>query len=262
MVRKRLTETLLPGINPQLPSWEGAAGLDEVGRGCLAGPVVACALILPDTFDLPGLADSKKLSHSQREALEPAICRQALAFGIGFVDAARIDQINILQATFEAMSRALFAMGSMLLARQDKGAPTMKNFLEVMPSRLLVDGNKTIPEDVLARILAGSLAGSEEERTGLETALAMRTPFRQRAIVGGDARVPAISAASIVAKVRRDAFMDEMDRKYPGYGFAAHKGYGTREHLAALQRLGPCPLHRRTFRGVPQNTSLPRPERP
>ena len=94
-----------------------------------------------------------------------------------------------------------------------------------------------------------------EERIRIETALAMRPPFRQRAVIGGDALVPAISAASIVAKVYRDAFMDEMDRAYPGYGFAAHKGYGTKEHLKALQELGPCPLHRLSFKGVPKGVS-------
>ena len=123
-----------------------------------------------------------------------------------------------------------------------------------------VDGNKTIPADVLARVLsqklaAENLAKDREERIRIETALAMRPPFRQRAVIGGDALVPAISAASIVAKVYRDAFMDEMDRAYPGYGFAAHKGYGTKEHLKALQELGPCPLHRLSFKGVPKGVS-------
>ena len=255
MVYKKQTATLLPGLEAQTPSYEGAIGIDEVGRGCLAGPVVACALLLPEKFDLPGLADSKKLSHAQREELEPAICAQALALGIGVVEASRIDKINILQATFEAMSQAIVDMGFMLLKKSNQDAPCLESFLHAMPSRIFVDGNKTIPADVLARLLAENLAKDSEEKTRLERILAMRPPFRQRAVIGGDALVPAISAASIVAKVRRDAFMDRMDQAFPGYGFAAHKGYGTREHLAALQKLGPCPLHRLSFKGVPHPKS-------
>lgn len=260
MAYKKQNAALLPGLEAQTLSCEGAAGIDEVGRGCLAGPVVACAVLLPEKFDLPGLADSKKLSREQREALDPVIRSQALVLGIGVVDAARIDEINILQATFEAMSLALVDMGLKMLEKQNQDVPSLKSFLHVMPSRLFVDGNKTIPADVLARVLsqklaAENLAKDREERIRIETALAMRPPFRQRAVIGGDALVPAISAASIVAKVYRDAFMDEMDRAYPGYGFAAHKGYGTKEHLKALQELGPCPLHRLSFKGVPKGVS-------
>ncbi|GFK94891.1 Ribonuclease HII [Fundidesulfovibrio magnetotacticus] len=184
------------------------AGVDEAGRGCLAGPVVAGAVILPASFDLPGLTDSKKLTPARRARLEGAIKAQAAAWGLGVVWAAEIDRINILQATYRAMARAVAA-------------------LRAVPSGLEVDGNKTIPPHLLA------LPG-----------------LPQRAVVGGDALIPAISAASILAKTFRDRLMEHLDRKYPGYGLAGHKGYGTADHLAALVRLGPCRLHRLTFRGV------------
>jgi ribonuclease HII len=186
------------------------AGVDEAGRGCLAGPVVAGAVILPETYDLPYLTDSKKLSPARRERLAPAIKAQAVAWGVGMAWPAEIDRINILQATFAAMARAVRA-------------------LRVAPESLRIDGNKCIPERHLA-------------------CLAARPP--QEAIVGGDLSVPAISAASILAKTCRDRLMTIFDRHFPGYGFAAHKGYGVAAHLAALRELGPCRLHRLTFRGV------------
>ena len=178
------------------------AGIDEAGRGCLAGPVVAGAVILPPGYDLPGLTDSKKLSPRRRAVLAQAIKAQAVSWALGFSWPAEIDRINILQATLTAMSRALGA-------------------LRVRPELVLVDGNR---------------------------------PFRAsvplRAVVGGDAIHPCISAASILAKTFRDELLERMDERYPGYGLAVHKGYGTREHLDALRRLGPSPAHRKTFRGV------------
>ena len=181
------------------------AGVDEAGRGCLAGPVVAGAVILPEAYDLPYLTDSKKLSAARRETLAPAIKAQAVAWAVGMAWPAEIDRINILQATFAAMARAVRA-----LSRH--------------PAALVIDGNKCIPAAHLAILSAAP---------------------RQKAVVGGDASVPAVSAASILAKTSR----------YPGYGFAAHKGYGAAAHLAALTRLGPCPIHRLTFRGVLPETS-------
>ena len=184
------------------------AGVDEAGRGCLAGPVVAAAVILPASYDLPRLTDSKKLTAQRRLALEKAVKVQAVAWGLGVVRAEVIDRVNILQATFLAMARAVAVM-------------------RVRPARLEVDGNKIIPSRLL--------------------------PFdglAQKAIVDGDALVPAISAASILAKTFRDRFMERMDARFPGYGLAGHKGYGTAEHLKAVAALGPCPLHRLTFRGV------------
>jgi ribonuclease HII len=177
------------------------AGIDEVGRGPLAGPVVAAAVVLPcrDPAWLGELRDSKELTASERELLAGLIRREALAYGIGAVSAQRIDAIGIAPAAREAMRRAL--------AR-----------LAVTPEALLLD--------------AFHLDG---------------VPQPQEAIIRGDSRCSAIAAASIVAKVARDAMMDALDRRFPGYGFARNRGYGTAEHLAALERLGPSPIHRRSF---------------
>ncbi len=178
------------------------AGVDEAGRGPLAGPVLAAAVVLAPERPIDGLADSKKLSPARREALAQVIREQAVSWAIGRAEVEEIDRINVLQAAMLAMKRAVEA-------------------LDPSPGRVLVDGNR-LP----------SLAMPAE------------------AIVGGDARVAAISAASILAKVTRDREMVALDARYPGYGFARHKGYGTREHLDALRRLGPSPVHRRSFAPV------------
>lgn len=187
-----------------------AAGVDEAGRGCLAGPVVAGAVIL--SCAIPGLADSKKLTPLGRARLEPVIKSKALCWSVGVVWPGVIDRINILQATFVAMAKACSS-----LARR--------------PELLLIDGNQALPHAVLARFWPGNPPG-------------------QRAIIRGDALVPAISAASILAKTFRDRLMEHLARRWPGYGFEKHKGYPVPAHYAALARLGPCPLHRLTFRGV------------
>ena len=192
------------------------AGVDEAGRGPLAGPVVAAAVILPQCYDLPGLNDSKACSAKTRDMLAPRIRQCALAWGLGVVWPPRIDAINILQATFEAMSRAV-------------------RCLRQAPAQLLIDGNKTLPREVLA------LHWRKTHGADLPA---------QRCIIGGDASEPAISAASILAKTYRDGLMTRLEKRWPGYGFATHKGYGTEDHYAALRRLGPCPQHRLTFRGV------------
>lgn len=189
-----------------------AAGLDEAGRGCLAGPVVAAAVILPPWHNLDGLADSKALSPGKRENLAPQIKKHAIAWSIGVVWQKRIDEINILQATFEAMAKAV-------------------GQIKITPLILLVDGNRTIPGHVLS-------------------AFCQLPPAGQKAIVGGDAVVPAISAASIIAKTFRDRLMLALARKWPAYGFERHKGYGTKAHYEALREFGPCPFHRMSFRGV------------
>lgn len=190
------------------------AGVDEVGRGPLAGPVIAAAVILPEpwiTEGMPGelkdLNDSKQLSAVQRERFfEILTTTPSVRFGLGRVESARIDSINILKATHEAMNLALAALarnGSTL------GAP---------PVHVLVDGLRV---------------------------KAITPP--QTAVVKGDSLSYSIAAASVIAKVIRDRFMDECDARFPGYGFAAHKGYGTPAHLEAIRRLGPCPIHRRSF---------------
>jgi ribonuclease HII len=183
------------------------AGIDEAGRGPLAGPVVAAAVILRPGRPIDGIADSKVLSPDERSRLSLAIRRDALCFGIGWADRAEIDALNILQATFLAMRRALLAMS-------------------LTPDHVLVDGNR-LP----------SLGGLGKTLTA-------------RAIVGGDATQPAISAASILAKTARDSYMNHMDTLYPVYSFAAHKGYCTPDHQRLLELHGPCPLHRRSFAPV------------
>jgi ribonuclease HII len=187
------------------PSWTvpGVAGVDEAGRGPLAGPVAVAAVILDPARRIDGLGDSKALSEARREALFPRIQSEALAFAIVFVHADEIDRLNILQATMAGMRRAVAALAT-------------------TPSRVLVDGNRVPP--------------------GLGIAA--------EAIVKGDAKIAAISAASILAKVARDRWMLDLDAAHPEYGFAAHKGYPTPEHLDALRRFGPCPAHRRSFAPV------------
>ncbi len=178
------------------------AGVDEVGRGPLAGPVIAAAVILDEACPIAGLADSKTLSEKRREALAIQIRQHAIAFALGRADVEEIDEINILQASLLAMQRAV-------------------EQLPIAPHHVLVDG-KYCPQITCTA----------------------------EAIIQGDKTVPAISAASIIAKIARDQEMREMDRLYPGYGFAAHKGYPTRAHQEALQRLGVTPIHRRTFAPV------------
>jgi ribonuclease HII len=181
------------------------AGVDEAGRGPLAGPVYVSAVILHPQRPILGLADSKVLSPARREALSVQIRLHALAFSIVEVGVEEIDSINILQASLIGMTRAL-------------------NALSPLPVFALIDGNK-LPREL---------------------------PCPGRAIVDGDALEPAISAASILAKVARDARMRELDAQFPGYDFSIHKGYATAAHRAALDRLGPCPQHRRSFAPVKQ----------
>ncbi|MCC8194056.1 MAG: ribonuclease HII [Deltaproteobacteria bacterium] len=196
----------------------GHAGVDEAGRGCLAGPVVAAAALFIPEFSfrqsLPGLDDSKKMTAPAREKLAPAIKCHALAWGIGLSWPAEIDRVNILNATFRAMSRAVAAM---------------KKIGPLPP--LVIDGNHTIRPDAW-------LAATN------------RPAPEQKAVIDGDALIPQIAAASVLAKTFRDRLMQKLDARHPGYGFAIHKGYGTVEHRTALIVLGPCSLHRRTFRGV------------
>ena len=176
-------------------------GIDEVGRGPFAGPVVAGAVILPRDCSLLYLNDSKKLSEKKREELYDQIMENAISVGLGFVDNERIDDINILNATYEAMRQAI----SKLTQKPD----------------ILLNDAVTIP--------------------GVD--------IPQVPIIKGDAKSASIAAASIVAKVTRDRLMVEMDEKYPGYDFASNKGYGTSVHIEGLKKLGPCPIHRRSFIG-------------
>ena len=188
------------------------AGVDEVGRGPLAGPVVAAAVILSPNRIPAGLDDSKKMSVSERERLAKIIRQDCVASAVAWADVAEIDALNILQATMLAMRRAIAG-------------------LAIWPEGVLVDGNRLPALGFHGRRLRGD------------------------AIVGGDGAVPAISAASILAKVTRDAMMTRAAELYPGYGFERHKGYGTKAHLEHLRALGACPIHRWSFRPVRESES-------
>lgn len=177
------------------------AGIDEAGRGPLAGPVVAAAVIMPVDCSLLYVNDSKKLSAAKRDELYDEIMKEAISVGVGIASPGRIDEINILQATYEAMRQAV-------------------SELEPQPDVLINDA-VTIPELLQ----------------------------EQKPVIKGDAKCYSIAAASIIAKVTRDRMMEQFDLLYPGYGFAAHKGYGSAAHIAALKELGPTPIHRRSFIG-------------
>ena len=196
------------------------AGIDEAGRGCFAGPVVAGAVVFPEGFDLMGLDDSKVLKEEERNRLAGEIRALAPGWGIGLAWMAEIEKHNILQATLMAMTRAVAALRLRMGVEADAR----------VPARVLIDGTQLIPPAYFRNF-------------------GVPLP-EQQAIVDGDALVPAISAASILAKTFRDALMTRLDARWPQYGFARHKGYGTREHRDALREFGPCPLHRRSFRGV------------
>lgn len=174
-------------------------GVDEAGRGPLAGPVCAAAVILPEHLQIPGLNDSKKLSDKKRRELFPIIKEQAIAYGIAFASVEEIDEINILQATFLAMERAVEQLNG-------------------QADFALIDGNR-------------------EPKLDIES----------MAVVKGDSRSASIAAASILAKVTRDDYMEELTSRYPQYGFEVHKGYGTKRHYQAIEEFGMCPAHRRSF---------------
>jgi ribonuclease HII len=194
-------EVILLPADSSLP--RPVAGVDEAGRGPLAGPVVAAAVIVSDSWHLVGLNDSKKLTAARREALVGEIQRTSIAWAIGEASEEEIDRINILQATFLAMRRALEG-------------------LKTVPSSVVVDGNRIIPE----------------------------WPTPQLAVVEGDGKIASIAAASILAKTHRDRRMKELDAVWPGYGFAVHMGYPTPTHMLALAERGPCPIHRKSFAPV------------
>jgi len=178
------------------------AGVDEVGRGSLAGPVLAAAVILAHPCNIDGITDSKKLSKNERERLAEEISKVAVSIGFGIVDHSSIDRINILNAALNAMSEAVLNLAT-------------------VPEFVLVDGNYTLPIDI-----------------------------PQLAIPHGDSLSISIAAASILAKVKRDKMMEELELEYPQFSFSSHKGYGTKQHLAEIAKYGPSKIHRMTFRGV------------
>ena len=193
-----MSEINLWEIESELP-FDLICGVDEAGRGPLAGPVCAAAVILPKGLVIPGLNDSKKLSDKRRRELFPIIQQEAVSFGIAFASQEEIDEINILQATVLARRRAM-------------------EQLNPQPEFALIDGNRETDFGVPCKT-----------------------------VIKGDSLSANIAAASVLAKVTRDNWMMEAAEKYPGYGFEIHKGYGTKAHYAALEKLGPCPIHRRTF---------------
>ncbi len=184
------------------------AGVDEVGRGPLAGPVLAAAVIFPPGLFVPGVADSKLLTSKQRNSLFPLIMQKSVAVGLGLLGPREIDRLNILQASLSAMEQAV-------------------SQLPLKPDLILVDGNRPLKQ-----------------------------PFAQKCLIQGDCLSHSIGAASIIAKVLRDRLMESWHYRFPQYNFFENKGYGTREHLAALRKYGPCPLHRLSFKGTISDESL------
>ncbi len=193
--------------NAKTHGYKIVAGVDEAGRGPLAGPVVSAAVILPQNFECVGINDSKKLSEKQRNYFFTIIRKQAIAVSTGIASHDEIDQINILQASLLSMKRAV------------ENLSNPPDF--IAPDFLLIDGKFTINMDIT-----------------------------QTALIKGDSRSISIAAASIIAKVTRDAIMADLHKKYPHYNFIRHKGYPTRAHKKAIVKYGPCPVHRMTFKGV------------
>ena len=202
LAKEKYEEMKIYEKEKQAKGYELICGIDEAGRGPLAGPVVAGAVILGQDVYIPGLDDSKKLSEGKREELFEIINRQAQAVGVGIVDSNRIDQINILQATYQAMKEAISDLG-------------------ITPDYLLID-SETIPQAGIPQV-------------GIEK---------------GDSKSVSIAAASIIAKVTRDRMLVDYAEKYPDYGFAQHKGYGTKVHRNALEKFGPCEIHRQSYKIV------------
>ena len=209
--KQRLAEMKEPESSLHAEGYRFVAGVDEVGRGPLAGPVVTAAVVLPEDFDVLGVDDSKKLSEKRREELYDQILDRCLAYGIGMADHEVIDEINILQATKKAMKEAITACDLQLRVKEGGAADAHIDFV-------LID--------------AVTLEGLDKP---------------QHAVVKGDAKVLAIAAASIVAKVTRDRMMVEYAKEYPWYAFEKNKGYGTAAHYDGIRAHGTCPIHRMTF---------------
>ncbi len=218
LIYKKITYGTSMIIELPFKTTELPAGFDEAGRGALAGPVVSAVVIFKENFDLIGLDDSKKLSHKERVELSKEIKEFALAYGIGYASHKVIDKENILQASLISMAKAL----------QD-----LIQKSHILPKNLLIDGTQKIPLPYFPTYAPSySLEPS------------------QQAIIDGDALVPVISAASVLAKVTRDEIMTNLDKVYPQYQFAKHMGYGSKVHREAILEFEPCPIHRKTFKGV------------
>lgn len=206
---ERLKEMKEPEAELRKKGYKAIAGVDEVGRGPLAGPVVAAAVVLPEDFDVPGVDDSKKLSEKRREELFVIIKEKAVAYGIGMADHKIIDDINILQATKLAMRRAI--------------------------------------NDLSKKLAESSIGTSKPDYIIFDAMTIDEIDIEQEAVIKGDSKVLSVAAASIVAKVTRDRMMVKYADEYPGYKFEKNKGYGTAEHYAGIRKQGICPIHRKTF---------------
>lgn len=224
---ERLAEMKKPEAELHQQGYKYIAGVDEVGRGPLAGPVVTAAVVLPEDFDVLGIDDSKKLSEKRREALYDEIISGCVAYGIGMSDEKVIDEINILQATKEAMRKAIAQC-------------------EMMLGDVLAEG----AEDAGEAGEGGSVAFAKPRKLDyvlLDAVKLEGLDVPQQSIIKGDAKVLAIAAASILAKVTRDRMMVEYAREYPWYAFESNKGYGTAAHYEGIREHGTCPIHRMTF---------------
>ena len=215
--REKLAHMRVREDQLRVEGYKYIAGVDEVGRGPLAGPVVTAAVVLPADFDVLGIDDSKKLSEKKREELFDIIMQRAVAVGIGMADEKTIDDINILQATKVAMAEAVADCDRKLAEKAVEGGTVDKG-----------------ESAAIEYVLFDAMKIDEIEKP-------------QEAIIKGDANILAIAAASIIAKVTRDRMMVEYDEQYPGYAFAKNKGYGTKAHYEGLHAQGMCPIHRRTF---------------
>lgn len=211
--KQRLEEMKKPEAQLHENGYRYIAGVDEVGRGPLAGPVVAAAVIMPENFDVPGIDDSKKLSEKKREEMFDVIKQHAVCIGIGMADHEVIDRINILNATKQAMADAIRDL--------------QKNFREKYPEK--------------------SAAGEGPDYVIFDAVHLDGLDIPQESVIKGDAKVLAVAAASIIAKVTRDRMMVEFAGEYPGYAFEKNKGYGTKAHYEGLRQQGMCPIHRKTF---------------
>lgn len=243
------------------------AGVDEVGRGPLAGPVVAAAVVLPESFNALGVDDSKKLSEKKREELFDVITQNAVAYGIGMADEKTIDEINILQATKVAMRRALVDLDKKLVGKNHEEAcidveqiSVDINEAENTPEAVRLATNSNKSEDMFNAPADSRKMPQESdgEKTGyydygvidyilFDAMKIEEIKIPQESIIKGDANILAIAAASIIAKVTRDRMMVEYAKEYPGYAFEKNKGYGTKAHYEGLRAQGMCPIHRRSF---------------
>ncbi len=260
--RERLTEMKRMEEALHLQGFQYVAGVDEVGRGPLAGPVVTAAVVLPEDFDVLGIDDSKKLSEKRREELYEIIIQKALAWGIGQADHTLIDEINILQATKHAMMQAIEAADAMLRERLDtehdqpalehdqSSSERSQSALE--HDRPSLEHGRPSPEHDQSSSEHGQPAPELDAPGNIDFVLldAVELPdlqIPQQPVIKGDAKVLAIAAASIVAKVTRDRMMVEYAKEYPHYAFERNKGYGTKDHYAGIREHGICPIHRKTF---------------